>query len=180
MGRTVYYTASSLDGFIADERNSLDWLTTRHVNGRGPLGYEDFVAGVGVAVMGATTYQWILDNHVAVGQPWPYEMPTWVFTHRRLAVPAGADVRLASGDVLPVHPDLTAAAGGKDVWVVGGGDLAGQFADVGLLDEVVISYAPVMLGAGKPLLPRRLVLRLEELARNEEFACARFTVVRSG
>jgi dihydrofolate reductase len=49
-----------------------------------------------------------------------------------------------------------ASAGGKDVWVVGGGDLAGQYADAGLLDEVIVTVTPVFLGAGAPLLPRRL------------------------
>ena len=77
-----------------------------------------------------------------------------------------------------MHEQLVAAAGGRNVWIVGGGDLAGQFADAGLLDEVIALVAPVTLGAGAPLLPRRLELRLEELGRNGDFACARFTVVR--
>ena len=62
---------------------------------------------------------------------------------------------------------MTAAAGGKDLWVVGGGDLAGQFADAGLLDEVITYVAPVTLGSGRPLLPRRLELRLEETAAEQ-------------
>jgi dihydrofolate reductase len=66
------------------------------------------------------------------------------------------------------------------VWIVGGGDLAGQFAEAGLLDEVIVYIAPVTLGAGAPLLPRRIELRLEELARNGDFACARYSVVRPG
>jgi dihydrofolate reductase len=77
-----------------------------------------------------------------------------------------------------VHADLVAAAaGGGDVWVVGGGDLAGQFADAGLLDEIVVAIAPVTLGAGRPLFPRRYALRLDEVARNGAFACARYTVL---
>jgi dihydrofolate reductase len=73
---------------------------------------------------------------------------------------------------------MVAAAGGRNVWIVGGGDLVGQFADVGLLDEVIVSVAPVTLGAGAPLLPRRLELQLEALERNVDLACARFSVVR--
>jgi dihydrofolate reductase len=72
---------------------------------------------------------------------------------------------------------MVEAAGDRNVWIVGGGDLAGQFADAGLLDEVIVSIAPVTLGAGAPLLPRRLELRLDELDRNGDFACARFSVV---
>ena len=73
---------------------------------------------------------------------------------------------------------MVRAAGDRNIWVVGGGDLAGQFADAGLLDEVLVTIAPVTLGAGAPLLPRRLELRLDELGRNGDFACARFAVVR--
>ena len=83
-----------------------------------------------------------------------------------------------SGDVAPVHAEMVEAAGGKNVWIVGGGDLAGQFADAGLLDEVIVYIAPVTLGSGAPLLPRRVELRLEELGRNRDFACARYAVVR--
>ena len=65
-----------------------------------------------------------------------------------------------------------------NVWIVGGGDLAGQFADAGLLDEVVVSIAPVTLGGGAPLLPRRIELRLDELGRNGDFVGVRFSVLR--
>jgi dihydrofolate reductase len=78
-----------------------------------------------------------------------------------------------------VHEQMVEAAGGRNVWIVGGGDLAGQFADAGLLDEVIVYIAPVTLGAGAPLLPRRIELRTEEVARNGDFACARYSVVRA-
>jgi dihydrofolate reductase len=77
-----------------------------------------------------------------------------------------------------VHRDMVDAAGDRNVWIVGGGNLAGQFADAGLLDEVLAMIAPVTLGGGAPLLPRRVELRLEELGRNGDFACARFSVER--
>jgi dihydrofolate reductase len=172
--KTVYYTASSLDGFIADPENSLSWLLTRDVDSSGPMGYDAFIASVGALAMGATTYEWILDHEDG---RWPYAVPCWVFTHRNL--PAGeADIRFTSADVATVHAEMAEAAGDGVVWLVGGGDLVGQFADAGLLDEVWVQYAPVTLGGGSPLLPRRMEFRLEELARNGEFACARFAVVR--
>ena len=73
---------------------------------------------------------------------------------------------------------MTEAADGKDLWVVGGGELVGQFHDAGLLDEVWIQYAPVTIGSGAPVLPRHVELRLEEVARNRDFMCVRYTVVR--
>jgi dihydrofolate reductase len=157
--KTQYYTASSLDGFIADERNSLDWLFQF---GDGPgEDYAAFMAGVGAVAMGSTTYEWILSHLAATGasgsQPWPYELPVWVFTSRELPRVEGADLRFVRGDVRPVHRDMAAAAGGKNVWIAGGGDLVGQFFDHGLLDELIIGIASVTLGAGAPLLPRRIV-----------------------
>ncbi|MFS8479474.1 MAG: dihydrofolate reductase family protein [Micromonosporaceae bacterium] len=174
----VYYTASSVDGFIADPEHSLSWLLSRDIDVEGPMHYSRFVESVGALAMGATTYRWIVRHEIEEGgRSWPYTVPTWVFTHRDLPVVADG-IRLARGPVAARHEEMVAAAAGRHVWVVGGGDLVGQFADAGLLDEVWVQYAPVTLGAGAPLLPRRLELRLEEVARNVDFACARYTVVR--
>ena len=172
--RTIYFTASSVDGFIADPEHSLSWLVTRDIDSAGPMGYDGFIADVGALAMGASTYQWLLDN---LDGDWPYEMPAWVFTHREFP-PATGDVRFTSADVTSVHAEMVAAAQGKDVWLTGGGDLVGQFAEHGLLDEIWVQWAPVSLGSGAPLLPRRIELRLEELARNRDFACARYSVAR--
>lgn len=170
-----YYTASSLDGFIATEEHSLDWLLKQEIDLEGPMAYPAFVSDVGALAMGASTYEWLLRNG---GEPWGYTQPTWVFTHRALPVPEGADVRLVHDDVRAVHAAMTDAAGRKDLWIVGGGDLAGQFADAGLLDEVWVQYAPVTLGTGAPLLPRHLDLELLDIARNRSFLCGRYRVVR--
>jgi dihydrofolate reductase len=178
MSRTVYYTATTLDGFLADEHDSLDWLLRQDVDDDGPFGYAAFIADVGALAMGATTYEWVLAHHERTGDPWVYEQPTWVFTHRDL--PLAADtVRLTAAAAEEVHAQMQAAAQGRDLWVVGGGDLAGQFADAGLLDEIVVSIAPVVIGAGKPLLPRRLDLELLETDRNRAFVCARYAVSRA-
>lgn len=179
-GRTVFYTATTLDGFLADSDDSLAWLFVQDVDAAGPLGYEAFIADVGALVMGATTYQWLLDHLSESGEGWPYQQPTWVMTHRDLPVLDGADVRFASGDVRPIHAALVEAAGDAVVWVVGGGDLAGQLADAGLLDEVIVTVAPVTLGAGRPLLPRRLQLRVVETARNGDFVATRLRVEGRG
>ena len=184
MARTVFYTATTLDGFLATTDHSLDWLLSREGGGDGPLGYAEFIAGVGALCMGAHTYEWVHrashDDAGAVTGPWAYEQPCWVFTHHELPPWPGADVRPTAAPVPKVHAEMVAAAGGRDVWVVGGGDLAGQFLDHGLLDEVVVSIAPVTLGSGMPLLPRRAELRLTELVRSGEFAQASFEVVRPG
>ena len=156
--KTIYYTASSLDGFIATPDDSLEWLF--------PLGdleatsYPTFIRDVGAIAMGSATYEWMLrhliDPAAERSQPWPYEQPAWVFSSRQLPTVPGADIRFVRGDVRPVHERMVAAAGHKNVWIVGGGELAGQFHDHRLLDELFVQVGSVTLGAGKPLLPRTI------------------------
>ena len=182
MARTIYYTATTLDGFIATDDHSLDWLLSREGGEAGPLGYEAFIAGIGAICMGAHTYEWVHRySHGPDGEvtsAWAYEQPSWVFTHHELPPWPGADLRPTSAPIPAVHAEMTAAAGGRDLWVVGGGELAGQFLDHGLLDEVIVSIAPVTLGSGKPLLPRHAELRRRETMPSGEFVAARFEVVR--
>jgi dihydrofolate reductase len=183
MAKTQYYTATSIDGFIADQHNSLDWLFE-------VPGAEDdnpfaaFFADVGAFAMGATTYEWVLEHDALLEEPikWTDEygdVPAWVFSHRSLASIHGADLTFVSGDVRPVHDAMTAAAKGKNVWIVGGWDLAGAFADEGLLDELILGVAPVALGGGAPLLPRRLSssrLELTEVRQRGQFAYLTYAV----
>jgi dihydrofolate reductase len=168
---TIYYTASSIDGFIVDERDSLEWLLSRNIDADGPFGYSAFSKWVGALVMGATTYEWILAND---SEEWQYKQPTWVLTHRPNIVRAGDPVRVFQGDVTELHPLLLEAAGYQDVWVVGGGDAAAQFAREGLIDELIVSYAPCTLGTGGRLLPTHAEWKLVESAVNGDFVCARW------
>lgn len=183
--KTQYYTASSLDGFLATEDDSLDWLF--------PLGsltqssYPGFIAQVGALAMGSATYEWMLRNADAVkqetGAAWPYAQPAWVFSSRQLPLIEGADVRFVSGDVRPVLANMRAAAGDKNIWIVGGGDLAGQFHDAGLLDEVIVQIGSATLGRGKPLFPRRVlspVLQLQSVQQmGTGMAELRYTVCKT-
>jgi dihydrofolate reductase len=181
VAKTQYYTATSFDGYIADEHHSLDWLFEVD---RGPTGkdeFDGFLADVGAMAMGATTYEWILEHDRLLEEPSKWrgyygERPCWVFTHRTLPAIDGANVFFVEGDVAPVHAKMTQAAGEKNVWIVGGGDLVGQFADRGLLNEIHLAVAPVTLGRGAPLLPRRLTAsQLELVAVSREGQFARLT-----
>ncbi|MEJ7796730.1 MAG: dihydrofolate reductase family protein [Nocardioides sp.] len=172
MSRTIYYTATTLDGFIATPDHSLEWLLSRDIDLEGPMSYEIFSTRVGACVMGANTWRWILDHDPDGWTP----KPTWVLTHRDFE--PSEQVRFTDGDLAAVHAEMTAAADGQELWIVGGGEVAGRFHDAGLLDEVWLQYAPVTIGHGTPVLPRHVELRLEEVARNRDFACARYEVVR--
>ncbi len=168
---TVYFTASSLDGFIVDDANSLDWLTSRAIDVNGPFGYQAFNTGVGALVMGSATYEWLLAN-----QPgeWMYDQPTWVLTSRPHIIAEHHPVMVFDGAVTELHPRLVQAAGDKDVWVVGGGDVGAQFVTAGLGAELIVSYAPCSLGSGAPLLPVRSEWVLAETGVNGDFVCARW------
>lgn len=186
--KTQYYTATSIDGYVADPEHSLDWLLQFGQVESMKDHYPRFIERVGALAMGSATYEWVVEHEQLLENPqkWPYAGPCWVFSTRDLPAVEGADIRFVSGDVAPVHAEMAAvaaAAGGKNAWIVGGGDLVGQFHDAGLLDELILFVAPVTLGAGAPLLPRRVVdppLRLTGVERHgDTFAELRYEVVRT-
>ncbi|WP_276248381.1 dihydrofolate reductase family protein [Haladaptatus sp. YSMS36] len=171
--KTQYYTATSIDGYLADEDNSLDWLFQfGELDGMDDE-YAQFIEQIGAAAMGSTTYEWIIEHENLLENPdrWPYDIPTWVFSTRDLPVVDGANVHFVEGDVASVHAEMVQAAAGKNVWLVGGGDLVGQFHDHGLLDEIILSVAPVTLASGAPLLPRTIIdppLRLTSVEKFDD------------
>ncbi|SDK31816.1 Dihydrofolate reductase [Catalinimonas alkaloidigena] len=156
--KTQYYTATSINGYIADGNHSLEWLFQFGEIDSMKDHYPQFFGNVGAMAMGSTTYEWVYayENLREHPEKWSYNVPTWVFSRRELPTVPGADIRFVQGDVTPIHAEMVRAAQGKNVWIVGGGDLAGQFHDQGLLDELIISIASVMLDGGAPLLPRRI------------------------
>lgn len=176
MNDVIYYTAATLNGYLADESNSLEWLfaVDQGSDPAGAPGYPEFFAGVGVLVEGSTTYEWILEHELVLEHPRKWtelygDRPTFVFTSRTLPVPAGADVRFVSGSIAEHLPEIRAAAGSGTIWVVGGGELAGQFYDVNALDTIIVSIAPVTLESGAPLLPRRVGAERLKLRSVETF-----------
>lgn len=183
--KTQYYTATSIDGYLADENHSLDWLfqfgEIEEIEGVQD-DYPQFVDQVGAVAMGSTTYEWMIEHENLLGDPekWPYNVPAWVFSSRELPMVDGANIRFVQGDVAPIHADMVKAADGKNGWLVGGGDLVGQFHDHGLLDEIILSVAPVTLGSGAPLLPRKITTPPMKLAsvdkRGDVFAVLTYEV----
>jgi len=164
MSKTQYYCASSLDGYIAEADDTIDWLQKYEgsFDGEGvePIkgAYKRYYDGVGALIMGSKTYEFIL-GELADGGEWPYKgKPAWILSSRDLPEPEGegVDVRIVSAKVPDLYDEMIAAAGERHVWVVGGGNVASQFADEGLLDELLVTVVPVVLGEGKPLFDRRL------------------------
>jgi len=150
MAQVQYYVASTIDGFIADNNDNIDWLLQFGFENFQD-DYDRFIADVGAIVMGSTTYEWIIGEGE---QAWGYgETPVWVLTSRDLPQVPDANIRFFHGEVSDLHREALAAADGKNVWVVGGGNVAAQFADRGLLDELLLTVMPIVLGSGKKLLP---------------------------
>lgn len=181
---TQYLTATTLDGFIATPENSLDWLFKVEQGRDAKERWDAFLGDVGAMAMGSTTYTWCLEHDDFLDHPDTWrdayaDRPCWVFTHRDLPAIPDTDIRFVQGDVKAVHAEMTAAAGDRNVWLVGGGELVGSFHDAGLLDEVRAQVAPVLLGAGAALLPRHIEgLRLREVHQNGQFAELTYDVVR--
>lgn len=149
-GRVRVYIACSLDGFIAGEGDDLSWLPgvdgAMPEPGPGALGYDDFMAGAGALLMGRRTY----DVVTALGVPWPYgDRPVLVATGRPLD-PAAETVRPVAGTIEELAAAARDAAGGKDVYL-DGGNLIRQGLAARLVDELVVTVVPVILGRGIPL-----------------------------
>jgi dihydrofolate reductase len=177
LSRSQYYCAASLDGYIAEADDTLEWLMKYEGSFEGagaePMkgSYDRFYDGVGALVMGSATYEFIL-AHEAGGGEWPYKgKPTWILTSRDLPrlEGDGVDIRFAATAVRDLYDELTEAAGERDLWVVGGGNVASQFADEGMLDEVIVTVVPVVLGEGKPLFDRRVPGGAMQLKRTRTF-----------
>jgi dihydrofolate reductase len=184
---TQYYTAVSIDGFVADADNSLDWLVKRPPSAEHDSRFGAFMGGVGAMATGATTYEWVLEHEGLLDDPKKWQefygdVPCWVFTHRELPPVPGADITFTSADVRSVHAEMVRRAGGKNVWMVGGGNIAGQFAAAGLIDQLIVGITPVTLGAGAPLLPWRSPgdLRLVGVDRYDDFVQLTYDVPAAG
>lgn len=163
---TEYFTAVSLDGYVADRHGGLDWLTGLPGTPAKRDRFAAFFAGVGAMAMGATTYEWVLAHEPDAWRRHYGDTPCWVFTHRELPVPDGADVRFVAGDLRTAHEAMRAAA--ARIWLVGGGTLAAGFAAAGLIDRIHLGVAPVVLGGGTPVLPHPVpdTLRLSEVGHD--------------
>lgn len=151
--KVVYHVAASLDGYIATPDHKLDWLFELGAPDPDPL--PEFMAEVGAVVMGRTTFDWISEALAAEsGAGWPYSVPTFVATSRPLVAMPGAEVHTVAGPIQSWLPTVAQVAGDRLIWLVGGGSLAADLAEQGLLHQMRVTLVPVSLGAGIPLFPR--------------------------
>ena len=143
MGKVICNLATSVDGFIADENGGVDWLNDFNAEDYGMI---DFFEQCGTAVMGSKTYEQALSFN-----SWFGKMEGVVFTSRKLPPFNNEIINFVSGDPRPVVEQLQKKE--KDSWLVGGGQLITSFIDLHLLDELVITIVPRLLGKVLALCP---------------------------
>ena len=164
----VWYTAMSIDGRIAGPGDDMSFLETVAGDGE-ERDFDDFIAGVDAIVIGSGTLRWLHEQ----GHDLPHRgLPIWLVSHddelaarAAAADPDGTPVTRVEGDLAEIL-DAVAAAGHARAWIGGGGDIAGQALAADRVDEVILTVAPTVLGAGPAVfdhagLPRRL-FRLAE------------------
>lgn len=142
--KLVLYIAASLDGYIAAEGHKLDWLF--NVEGEGDNGYSVFYDTIDTVIMGRITYDWIIEHEQG---DFPYKgKACYVFSRSKMEV--NEDVTFIQGDVTEFTKILKNKTG-KKIWLVGGGELLDAFIKENLVDEMIVTIAPVLLGGGIPL-----------------------------
>ncbi|MBZ9985443.1 MULTISPECIES: dihydrofolate reductase family protein [unclassified Mesorhizobium] len=173
MARIRGYIATSLDGYIATEEESLDWLFEYNDLELGEHDYRKFIKRIGTVVMGRGTYDFLEKD----GSPWAYdEQRVVVVTSRPIAAPKGQLEKRS--DIDELITELRDLSDG-DVWVLGGGKLQMAFIERCALDEIEIYVMPELIGGGTPLFPRtgfRTGLRLLQASALDQ-GCVRLHYV---
>ena len=164
--KVVLFIATSLDGYIATEDDSLEWLFK--VEGEGDNGYSEFYDTVDTVIMGRRTYDWLLKQE---SESFPYEgKECYVFS--KTLREDNENVQFFSGNVVDFTNQLK-NKDGKNIWVMGGGDLIHSFINHKLVDEVIITVSPVLIGKGIPLFKEvdfETELTLKSINRFNQFA----------
>ncbi|MGG0718175.1 dihydrofolate reductase family protein [Robertmurraya massiliosenegalensis] len=140
----VLFIATSLDGYIATKDDSLEWLFK--VEGEGDNGYSQFYETIDTVIMGKRTYDWVMEQGI---KEFPYkDKKCYVFT--RSQINDTEDVAFVNGDVTQFINEIKEQKG-KNIWIVGGGELLHDFIKEKLIDEFFITVAPTIIGEGIPL-----------------------------
>lgn len=163
--KIVVFIATSLDGYIATEDESLDWLFK--VEGEGDNGYSEFYETVDTIVMGRKTYDWIKEKEK---DNFPYKNKK-CYVYTKTLKGRNQDVEFISGNVLDFVKTLK-ETNGKNIWIVGGGELLFFFIKEGLVDEYFITIAPTLIGKGIPLFKQfdnTIELKLLGIKRYNQF-----------
>lgn len=149
MKKIILYIVASLDQYIAEPDGGLEWLTGFPNPEKTDYGYNDLLATVDTVIMGGRTYREILNMDVI----WPYpNQKTYVVSHNDWDVKE--NISFITKDIIETISSLRDQKG-KDIWLVGGGELISMLLAADLIDEMQICYIPTILGVGIPLFPEQ-------------------------
>lgn len=148
MRKIKLYIAASIDGYIADIDGGLDWLSAYPITPELNYGYNEFFNSVDSVIMGGKTYRDILNMDVI----YPYKDKTsYIITRNKKNNPK-ENIHFITENIIEALTDLR-NKGGKDIWLVGGGEIISILLDNDLIDEMIITLIPMILGSGIPLFP---------------------------
>jgi len=164
--KVIVFIATSLDGYIATENDSLDWLFK--VEGEGDNGYSEFYSTIDTIILGRRTYDWIMNVEK---DNFPYQdKKCYVFTKSKYE--PHDQVEFVEGDIVKFINTLKDTDGG-DIWIVGGGNLLSHVIKENLVDEFIITVAPTIIGKGIPLFNKQdneIELQLKSIRQFNQFA----------
>jgi dihydrofolate reductase len=163
--KLILFIAASLDGFIATKNDSLDWLFK--VEGEGDNGYSEFYETVDTILMGRRTYDWIMKHETG---DFPYRNKE-CFVFSRSENEDNKNVKFVNDDIVDFTNKLK-NEDGKNIWIVGGGELLHSFFKGKLVDEFILTIAPTLIGKGIPLFKEdnyHLELSLKSIRRFNQF-----------
>ena len=164
MRKVILYIAISLDGKIARANGSVDWLEKVPNPDQSDFGFFDFIKGIDTVLMGNKTYQQVLGFDV----PYPYtDQTSYIFT-RNTALDKDENATFISGNIGEFVRDLK-KQDGKDIWLIGGGEIIYQLLEEGLVDEAIVHVMPIMLGNGIPLVSKELPDRFLTLLESKTY-----------
>ena len=147
MAKIKLFIASSIDGYIAKLDHSLDWLDSIPNPDNLDYGYEEFYSSVETLFIGRKTYEVVQDMDVE----WPYpDSKTYIITRNDKYTVTTPNTFVINKDIEDFVDELKASQK-KDIWLVGGGELISMFMDLELIDEMILTIFPIVLGSGVPL-----------------------------
>lgn len=147
--KVILYAAASLDGMIAGKNDDLKWLDDVPPDPDGDYGYSDLLKRCGTIIMGRRTYEVVQ----GLSAEWPYTgKDSFIMTHNAAFSPATPDTFVCTGDPVQFVADRFQKTS-KDIWLVGGGNLIRSFLELDLVDEIILTLIPKILGGGIPYFP---------------------------
>lgn len=163
MRKISLYIAASIDGYIAKADGSVAWLDEIPNPENSDFGYFDFIKEIDTTIMGGATYRQVL----TFGE-WPYtDKENFVLTRNTKL--EDSNVNFFSGDVVSFAKDLKAKPG-KGIWLIGGGEINTLFLRNNLIDEIILTIIPVVLGDGIPLFAKADLNKTMTLKKSEAFS----------